>query len=364
LTTVTEIRALTNKIMAIPSLRFEELWKILNELPTIFANLRTQLLDTELMAVIIPKYLNIVKIQVSEIFTIVNNLVMRIWKIYEADVIALMKAVHTEVLRFWEILKVRVPILNNVHAAMVEIWARVIKPMYTDLVNIFWKIMNINLTNISQLIDHLWKEIPVFINVQYNILLDFYNKVIWTAFTEIKAFLNKIMALPSFRFEEVWKLLRNELPTIFANLRMQLLDTKLMTVIIPKYLNILNMQVSRILTSVNNWVMRMWKIYEADVIALMKAVHTEVIRYWEILKIEVPILNDVHAAMVNIWARVIKPVYTELVNILWKLMNINFANMSQLIEHLLREIPALINVQFNILIDFYNKVILTTVTEI
>ena len=81
----------------------------------------------------------------------------------------------------------------------------------------------------------------------------------------------------------MWKLLQNELPIVLAKLRAQLLSTDIITVIVKKY---------------------------AD----MKTAYPAV-----------------YAAMTDIWARVIKPVYTDLGIIFWKVMSLNFTSKSNAI---------------------------------
>ena len=73
------------------------MWKLLqNELPKVLAKLRTQLLNTDIVALISKKYVDL-------------------------------KAAYPAV-----------------YAVLTDIWTKVIKHVYTDLVTIFWKVMSLD----------------------------------------------------------------------------------------------------------------------------------------------------------------------------------------------------------------------------
>merc|ERR1711970_1575320 len=97
---------------------------------------------------------------------------------------------------------------------------------------------------------------------------------------------------------------------------------------------------TKYLIIVKNWVLNMWVVYEAEVIAFLKTVHLEILQYRQLLKTEVPI-------MFNNFMVTLKK--TEL----WKILN-GFVN------EIINRYPAV----FNILVDFHNKVILTTIAEL
>ena len=86
-----------------------------------------------------------------------------------------MLSIITEVLRYWEILKIEVPILYKDFLVIIK---------KTEM----WKMLN-------GMVDQIVKRFPV----EYNTLLDFYNKVILTAVTEFKELTNKVINIPSFR---------------------------------------------------------------------------------------------------------------------------------------------------------------------
>merc|ERR1711887_322274 len=93
-------------------------------------------------------------------------------------------------------------------------------------------------------------------------------------------------------------------------------------------------------TIVKNWVLNMWVAYGADVMAFLISVTTELVRYWKILKAEITIIFNNFMATLKT---------TEL----WKIL-------TGMVTEIMARYPAV----FNILVDFHNKVILTTVTEL
>merc|ERR1711970_421645 len=112
-----------------------------------------------------------------------------------------------------------------------------------------------------------------------NILLDFHNKVIMTAVTEIKAVVNKFINLPSFGIDAVWTLLK----------------TEVVAVIIEKVTQ---------------------------------------------LKVMFP---NVVAAIVDLWNGFIMPVCNDIIQFIQTIMTIDIATIKQLIDHLLKEIPVVYN---------------------
>ena len=77
-------------------LGFLEILKI--EVPVIFNNLIATLKKTELFKMcngLVKEIINLFPVEIfTKIWTIVNNWVMKIWMVYEADVIALLNNVH------------------------------------------------------------------------------------------------------------------------------------------------------------------------------------------------------------------------------------------------------------------------------
>merc|ERR1711970_496680 len=128
-----------------------------------------------------------------------------------------------------------------------------------------------------------------------NILLDFHNKVIMTAVTEIKAVVNKFINLPSFGIDAVWTLLKTEVPAIITKLRINLLNTEVVALIIEKVTQ---------------------------------------------LKVMFP---NVVAAIVDLWNGFIMPVCNDIIQFIQTIMTIDIATIKQLIDHLLKEIPVVYN---------------------
>ena len=83
--------------------------------------------------------------------------------------------ITTEVLRYWEILKIEIPIFYKDCLVIIK---------KTEM----WKIL-------YGIVNEIVKSFPV----EYNTMLDFYNKVILAAVTEIKELAIKIINVPSFR---------------------------------------------------------------------------------------------------------------------------------------------------------------------
>ncbi|CAL4104941.1 unnamed protein product [Meganyctiphanes norvegica] len=238
-------------------------------------NITVLLKKLELLIRELPKYVNTLQIQILEIFTkyltIVKNWTMKMWMLYEADVIAFLKNVQVELMRYWTILKIEVPIIFN------EFMATLRK---TEL----WKMLH-----------GLFNKIINHFPAMFNILVDFYNKVVLTAVAEVKNVVHKIMTLPTFNFEAVWNILKTEVPAVVANLRTQLLNTELVTVVVIKV-----------------------KEFAAH-------------------------FPTVHKAVVDFWTHVIVPAYTDLVNMLKKFMKIQFTNVSVMITVFVEEILTVFN---------------------
>merc|ERR1711970_573467 len=262
---VAEFKALINAII-------EELKKIHDDLVKDGLLPDLIVLYNKLIAVLkdLSALMETLKVTLMKYWEIVKNWVMTMWKNYGADVMALITAVQTEILRYWEILKVEVPILFNYFLAKLQ---------KTEL----WKML-------SGLVKQLMEKYPAL----FNILLDFHNKVILTAVTEIKALVNKIINLPAFGIEAVWTLLKTELPAVFTTLKTKLMSTELMAVIIE---------------------------YITQLTAMFP---------------------NVTAAIVDLWTSFIVPVWGDIVDFIWKVMTLDIASVRHLITYLWTEIPLVL----------------------
>merc|ERR1711970_1482392 len=129
----------------------------------------------------------------------------------------------------------------------------------------------------------------------FNILLDFHNKVILTAVTEIKALFNKLINIPPTEIGAIWTLLKTELPAVFTNLKVKLMSTELVAVIIEKITQ---------------------------------------------LKVMFP---NVTAAIVDLWTGFIVPVWGDITSFIWKIATLDIASVRHLITYLWTEIPVVVN---------------------
>merc|ERR1711970_371482 len=234
-------------------------WEILKiEVPVIYNNIMATLMKSELWKMLhglIMEIINVIPVETFMTYwTIVKTWIVDTWMVYEADVIALLKTVHVELLRYWEILKTEVPIIyNNVMTIVMksELW----KLLYGTVMEVI-------------------NRFPV----EYNILLDFWNKVILTTVVEFKGLATKIMTLPIFNIEGVWNILMTDVPTIIAKLTTQMLNTDLVNVIVSKL--------------------------------------QELRAYFP----------TVEKAIVELWAHVVVPAYQDLIAMLTKLTKIQWTN--------------------------------------
>merc|ERR1711970_1050428 len=235
-------------------------WKMLKtEVPAIYNNLMATLMNTELWKVLrglVMEIINALPIElITKYWTIVKNWVLNMWVAYEADVIAFLNTVTTELVRYWTILRVEVPVIfNNIMATLKT----------TEL----WKIL-IGMVN----------EIMARYPTVFNILVDFHNKVILTIVTELQKMVSSILALPTFSFRGLWDILKTEVPAVIGKLGTQLLNTDLVKVIVGK------LQELR------------------------------------------PYFPTVVDFLVDVWGRIIVPVYTDLVTLLNKLMTMKFTSV-------------------------------------
>merc|ERR1711970_1139217 len=163
---VAEFKALIDAIVVELKKIHDDLVKdgVLPDLVIVFNKLIAVLKD-------LPNMLNTLKAMIMKYWEIVKNWAMTIWKNYGPDVMALIKAVQAEIVRYWGILKIEIPILFNDFLAKLQ---------KTEL----WKML-------SGLVNQLMEKYPAL----FNILIDFWNKVILSAVTEIKAVVNKIVTL-------------------------------------------------------------------------------------------------------------------------------------------------------------------------
>merc|ERR1711970_703736 len=270
-----------------------KLWLIIQELPKYLVTLKAQLVE------LVTKY-----------WPVVKDWVLKMWKeLYEADIIAFLKNVPAELLRCWEILKIEVPVIyNNIMATFMKYWTIVktwivdtwmvyeadvialLKTVHVELLR-YWEILKTEVpiiyNNVMTIVmkSELWKllygtvmEVINRFPVEYNILLDFWNKVILTTVVEFKGLATKIMTLPIFNIEGVWNILMTDVPTIIAKLTTQMLNTDLVNVIVSKL--------------------------------------QELRAYFP----------TVEKAIVELWAHVVVPAYQDLIAMLTKLTKIQWTN--------------------------------------
>merc|ERR1711970_1374185 len=190
-------------------------WKMLKtEVPAIYNNLMATLMNTELWKVLralVMERINALPIElITKYWTIVKNWVLNMWVAYEADVIAFLNTVTTELVRYWTILRVEVPVIFNNFMATLKT---------TEL----WKIL-------TGMVNEIMARYPAV----FNILVDFHNKVILTTVTELQKLVSSILALPTFSFRGLWDILKTEVPAVIANLKTQMLATDLVKFILMK----------------------------------------------------------------------------------------------------------------------------------
>merc|ERR1711970_375639 len=251
-------------------------WEILKiEVPVIYNNIMATLMKSELWKMLhglIMEIINVIPVEtLMKYWTIVKTWIVDTWMVYEADVIALLKTVHVELLRYWEILKTEVPIIyNNVMTIVMksELW----KLLYGTVMEVI-------------------NRFPV----EYNILLDLWNKVILTTVVELKGIANKIMTLPIFNIEGIWNILLTDVPVVMAKLTTQLLSTDLVNVIVGKL--------------------------------------QELRAYFP----------TVEKAVVELWAHVLVPAYHDFNAMITKLSKINFTNAKEVIEIVVAELMTFVD---------------------
>merc|ERR1711887_45209 len=182
LTIVTELQKLVSSILALPTFSFRGLWDILKtEVPAVIANLKTQMLATDLVKFILLKL---------------------------------------QELR---------PYFPTVVDFFVDVWGHIIVPVYTDLVTLLNKLMTMKFTSVWEVIDLLVVETLTFSNnvvthlincnvvkmivtkvkefiaanpiivTLYNAVADAVMKTLVTLKNDLTMIWNKLMAIPLFK---------------------------------------------------------------------------------------------------------------------------------------------------------------------
>merc|ERR1711970_300026 len=239
-------------------------WDILKtEVPVIYNNLMATLMNTELWKVLhdlVMEIINALPIElITKYWTIVKNWVLNMWVAYEADVMAFLTTVTTELVRYWQILKVEITIIfNNFMAALKN----------TEL----WKILN-------GMVNEIMTRYPAV----FNILADFHNKVILTTVTELEKLVSSIMALPTFSFGGVWNILKIEVPAIIGKLGTQLLNTDLVKLFVGKFQELRAYFPAVIDVIVDVWGHVIVPVYNDLVTLLTKLMKTKFTSVWEVI---------------------------------------------------------------------------------
>merc|ERR1711970_1544346 len=239
-------------------------WDIMKtEVPVIYNNLMATLMNTELWKVLhglVMEVINALPIElITKYWTTVKNWVLNMWVAYEADVMAFLTTVTTELARYWQILKAESTIIfDNFMAALKN----------TEL----WKILN-------GMVNDIMARYPAV----FNILADFHNKVILTTVTELQKMVSSIMALPTFNFGGVWNILKIEVPAIIGKLGTQLLNTDLVKLFVGKFQELRAYFPAVIDVTVDVWGHVIVPVYNDLVTLLTKLMKIRFTSVWDVI---------------------------------------------------------------------------------
>merc|ERR1712180_22507 len=126
----------------------------------------------------IPKVLNSVRDELRKsipvYYEFVKNYSLDLYKLYEADIIAMWETARTELLRYFNIIKAEAPVVFNKYVAILK---------KTETWNAVQTLIN---------------EILVNYPVYYDAAVDFYNKVVIPYITEVTEMVEQFLVLPDF----------------------------------------------------------------------------------------------------------------------------------------------------------------------
>merc|ERR1711970_510910 len=231
--------------------------------------------------------------------------------------------------------------INAVVAEVEVIVADLVKDGLLPDLTIWLNKLKLALNELPTLLNMLKVKLVELINKYWPMVRDWVMKM-WHVLNEgdVIAFIKNL----HIELVHCWEILKTEVPVIYNNLVATLMKTELWKVLHGLVMEVINALpidlITKYWTIVKNWVLNMWVAYEADVMAFFTSVTTELVRYWKILKAEITIIFNNFMATLKT---------TEL----WKIL-------TGMVTEIMARYPAV----FNILVDFHNKVILTTVTEL
>merc|ERR1711962_422007 len=163
----------------------------------------------------IPKVLNSVRDELRKsipvYYEFVKNYSLDLYKLYEADIIAMWETARTELLRYFNIMKAEAPVVFNKYVAILK---------KTETWNAVQTLIN---------------EILVNYPVYYDAAVDFYNKVVIPYITEVTEMVEKFLVLPDFDVSQYVTIFKKEASAIVKNLYTQLMDTEVVMLMKEKF---------------------------------------------------------------------------------------------------------------------------------